>query len=262
MKFLFYLCLILLLSSCRKENNFADDITLNFSKDEKLTFQEFNDELGEIGTSLLYIGESKPQITIKYYRYILPPSLPRLKTRGHTDAYSIVRQRFEDCNQLLDKSFFKAEKIQIFETKETFYNLLNSKNLSISVREKDTIPLYKRNCKTTKIKNYKAFPVFIKNISTKVLKIPIDAQGVDLYISYNNQLRYIRNSTYVIRGSEAQPIRYFELKPDEILVYSYPYFKKGEKTKAKIKIGNAASKEFEMSIDENIIKKIPEGFIK
>lgn len=262
MKFLLYVCLILLLSSCRKQNNFADDITLNFPKGEKLTFQEFNDELGEIGTSLLYIGESKPQIPVKYYRYILPPSRPRLKIKGHTDAYSIVRQRFEDCNQLLDKSFFKAEKIQIFETKETFYNLLNSKNLSISVREKDTIPLYKRNCKTTKIKSYKAFPVFIKNISTKVLKIPIDAKGVDLYISYNNQFRYVRNSTYIIRGSEAEPIRYFELKPDEILVYSYPYFKKGEKTKAKIEFGNTPSKEFEMSIDKNIIKKLNVGFLE
>lgn len=147
--------------------------------------------------------------------------------------------------KLVQQSFFRPEKIKILETNEVFADPLNSKNLSILVREKDTIPLYKQYYKTNEIKKYKAFPVIIKNISTKILKIPTDAKSVDLWILNNTQFRYVRNSNYILRGSELQKISYFELKPDEILVYSCPYFKKGKNTKAKIEFGTAESKEFE-----------------
>ena len=255
----FFLILIVVLTSCKEEKTFADDIVLSFPKDEKLTFQEFNDDLSQIGTSLIYIGKSNPQIAVKYYKYILPPAP---KINENADEYSKAGKKFEDSIQLVHKSFFKAEKIQILKTTETFSDPLNNKNLSIFVREKDTIPLYKQNYETKKVKKYKAFPIFIKNISTKVLKIPIDAKNVDLFISNNNQFQYIRNSNYRFVGMGALTIPYFELKPDEILVYSCPYFKKGEKRKAKIMFNKAESKEFEMSIDKNIIKKLHEGFIE
>ncbi|SHF06637.1 hypothetical protein SAMN05444408_108101 [Chryseobacterium takakiae] len=41
----YFLLLIVLLTGCNGEKNFADNITLNFPKDEKLIFQEFNDDL-------------------------------------------------------------------------------------------------------------------------------------------------------------------------------------------------------------------------
>ena len=47
---------------------------------------------------------------------------------------------------------------------------------------------------------------------------------------------------------------YFELKPNEILVYAYPYFKKGKTHKAKVKFHDASSKEFDISIDYKIIE--------
>lgn len=63
---------ILILSNC-KEKTFAENIELIFPRNEKLTFQEFNEDLSQIGTSLIYIGENSPQIDVKYYKYILPP---------------------------------------------------------------------------------------------------------------------------------------------------------------------------------------------
>lgn len=246
----FLLVLIVLLISCKKEKTFADDIVLSFPKDEKVTFQEFNEDLTHQGTSLIYIGEIRPQIAVKYYKYIIPPN-------------SKTGKNFDDAIESAEQSFFRTEKIKILETNQDFGDLLNSKNLSILVREKDTIPLYKQYYKTNEIKKYKAFPVIIKNISTKILKIPTDAKNVNLWILNNTQFRYVRNSNYIFQGSELQKISYFELKPDEILIYSCPYFKKGEKRKAKIKFGTTESKEFEISVDENIIKKkLHEGFIE
>jgi len=255
----FLLILIVFLISCKEEKSFADDIVLNFPKDEKLTFQEFNNDLTHRGTSLIYIGEIRPQIAVKYYKYIIPPVTPY----NDDIQNSKTRKKFEDSIELAQQSFFRTEKIKILETNEVFADPLNSKNLSILVREKDTIPLYKQYYKTNEIKKYKAFPVIIKNISTKVLKIPTDPKSVDLWILNNTQFRYVRNSNYIFRGSELQKISYFELKPDEILIYSCPYFKKGEKRKAKIKFGTAESKEFEISVDENIIRKmLHEGFLE
>ena len=58
----------------------------------------------------------------------------------------------------------------------------------------------------------------------------------------------------MICGIETDFYSYFELKPNEILIYGFPYLEKGTKRKAKMKFYNASSKEFEISIDEKIIK--------
>ena len=54
---------------------------------------------------------------------------------------------------------------------------------------------------------------------------------------------------------------YFELKPNEILIYAYPFFKKGKIHKAKVKFYDASSKEFNISIDEEIIKNQYDRYI-
>ena len=139
-------------------------------------------------------------------------------------------------------------------TSDISFDLLSNKNLEIIVRENDTIPLYKKIMGTTDIKTYKAFPVFIKNISNKILKIPETLTTASLYFQNNEKkFQYLRNSNYMICGTRYEP-RYFELKPNEILIYAYPYLKKGKKRKAKINFYDASSKEFEISIDEKIIK--------
>ena len=60
---------------------------------------------------------------------------------------------------------------------------------------------------------------------------------------------YTRHEGY---GNENHP--FFEIKPNEILVYAIPYFKKGKTHKAKVKFYDASSKEFDISIDYKIIE--------
>lgn len=86
------------------------------------------------------------------------------------------------------------------------------------------------------------------------MRIPIEAQAVGLYVLNDKKFQYIRNSDYLICGMGSPKNPYFELKPNEILIYSFPHLKK-EKRKAKISFFKATSKEFENSIDEEIIKK-------
>lgn len=255
MKFLFYSLALLIFISCKKEKLFADDIVLSFPKGEKLNYQEFNEDGNQMGTSLLYIGKDTSTIDVKYYQYILPPPPPPPKITENAEEYMRTRKHFEDSINLVYKPFFNTEKIKILETKEELYDSLIDKKLSIIVKEKDTIPLYAINYNTEEIKKYKAFPVFIKNVSAETLKIPVEAKSVALYVLNDEKFQYIRNSDYLICGMGSPINPYFELKPNEILIYSFPHLKKGEKRKAKISFYRARSKEFEISINEEIIKK-------
>ncbi|OBW39803.1 hypothetical protein AB670_03846 [Chryseobacterium sp. MOF25P] len=249
------LILIVFLMSCKEEKSFADDIVLNFPKNEKLTFQNFNDDMNEMGTSLIYIGKDTSVINVKYYKYIFPPPPAPPKINENTEENIQVRKRFEDSINFIYRPFFNLEAIQIKETEEDLYETINNQTTQIIVKEKDTIPLYARNYETKEVKRYKAFPVFIKNISSKTLRIPIEAQAVGLYVLNDKKFQYIRNSDYLICGMGSPKNPYFELKPNEILIYSFPHLKKGKKRKAKISFFKATSKEFETSINEEIIKK-------
>ncbi|MGE6395663.1 hypothetical protein [Chryseobacterium scophthalmum] len=251
----FLLILIVFLISCKEEKSFADDIVLSFPKDEKLSFQNFNDDMNEMGTSLIYIGKTTSVINVKYYKYIFPPPPPPPKININTEEYIPTRKHIEDSINFIYKPFFNPEAIQIKETEEDLYETINNQTTQIIVKEKDTIPLYAKNYETEEVKKYKAFPVFIKNISSKTLRVPIEAQAVGLYVLNDKKFQYIRNSDYLICGMGSPKNPYFELKPNEILIYSFPHLKKGEKRKAKISFFKATSKEFEISIDEEIIKK-------
>lgn len=153
--------------------------------------------------------------------------------------------------------FFRTEEFPFLYSKNDDYvDSLSNKNLQMVVKENDTIPLYKENYDTNAIKKYSAFPVFIKNISDKILRIPTESKRTALYIYEDNLDRFYfaRNSNYMICGITGGIYSYIELKPNEILVYAYPYFKSGTKQKAKMKFYNASSKEFEISIDDTTIK--------
>ncbi|KFC24381.1 hypothetical protein [Chryseobacterium sp. FH1] len=144
----------------------------------------------------------------------------------------------------------------MYSKKDDFIDSLSNKNLQIIVKENDTIPLYKENYNTKAIKKYFSFPIFIKNISNKILRIPTESKSTALYIYEDSLDRFYfaRNSNYMICGMTGGIYSYIELKPNEILVYAYPYFKSGTKQKAKMKFYNASSKEFEISIDDKIIQ--------
>ena len=242
---------------CVKEKSFADDIVLSFPKNTEMKTQEFNEDGNEFGENLFYIGKIAKNIEVKYYESIIPEPPPPPRKNESKEKYLMRIKNEKESLFDLSNGCFKNEEIQIFETKEEFTDSLSNKNIEIIVKENDTIPLYKRDFNVKGIKKHYAFPVFIKNISNQILKIPIESKNAALYI-YDKELKrfsFVKNSNYNIFNCIEIPNNpYFELKPNEILVYAYPYFKKGKKQKAKMKFYNASSREFEISIDENIIK--------
>lgn len=255
-KILYSLLISFLLMSCSKEKTFADDIVLTFPKDTKMKTQEFNEDSNEGGENLIYIGKIKSNIDVKYYENLLSPPPPPPDKFELEKEYSSRIKKLEDSLLKEKNVFFRNEEFSFLYSKNNDSDSLSNKNLKIIVKKNDTIPLYKKDYDTKVIKKYYAFPVFIKNISTKVLRIPTESKSTALYVFDNDTKRFFftKNHNYWICGMGSDIYSYIELKPNEILIYSYPYFKSGTKQKAKIKFYNASSKEFEISIDENIIE--------
>ena len=256
MKTFYLLFISILIISCQ-EKTFADDITLVYPKNTKMKIQEFNEDGNLGGDNLIYVGKIIPNIDVKYYESILPPPPPPMKINEIDKIFNERIKKEIDSINLSQKPYFKRNLLKIHFSKEIEpYESLTNKNLEIIVKQKDTLPLYKQDYITHQFKTFKAFPVFIKNISNKTLKIPTESKGVAFY-AYDNERKnfyYLRNSNYKVFGLETYFYSYFELKANEILVYAYPYFKKGKTHKAKVKFYDASSKEFDISIDDNIIE--------
>lgn len=257
MKSFSFVLILLFLIGCKEGKTFADDIVLSFPKDEKMKVQEFNEDCNEAGENLLYIGKLNQNIEVKYYEAIFPPPPPPPLPTESEKNFSIRIKKEKDSLFQLKNPFFKNEEIPLlFSMNDNSVDSLSNKNLEIIVKENDTIPLYKQDYNTKAIKKHFAFPIFIKNISNKFLRIPTDSKSVALYLYEDNLERFYfaRNSNYMICGMSSDSYSYIELKPNEVLIYSYPYLKKGTKQKAKMKFYKAYSKEFQISIDEKILK--------
>ena len=256
MKTFYLLFISLFIISCQ-EKTFADDITLVYPKNTQMKIQEFNEDGNLGGDNLIYVGKIIPKIDVKYYESILPPPPPPRKFNKIDKSFNEIIKKEIDSIYLSQKPYFKRNLLKISLSKENEpYDSLTNKNLEIIVKQKDTIPIYKQDYISHQFKTFKAFPVFIKNISKKTLKIPTEATGVAFY-TFDNERKnfyYLRNSNYMICGTGINFYNYFELKPNEILVYAYPYFKKGKVHKAKVKFHDASSKEFDISIDDKIIE--------
>ena len=201
----FYLLLVSLLIISCKEKTFADDITLEFPKNTKMKIQEFNEDLDEFGTEIIYFGKHNKKIDVKYYENSCPPPIEINETEK---SYIHLLPYFRKQNLKQGETYYKEMSQE-----------LNSKNLEIIVKVNDTIPLYKNNGFKNKLKKYKAFPVFIKNISSKTLKIPVTTIFSFLFFkNENNKWQSVRNSRYMIEGYGNENHPFFELKPNEILV--------------------------------------------
>lgn len=261
------LFVLFLLIGC-KDKTFADDIVLNFPKETEMEIQEFNEDLDDIGSNLIYVGKQNPEIVVKYYKNILPSPEPLQKLNESNQDYKKRLKKTTDSIDFIMKNYFKTDLIKTFPfkreevtaiedeiiSKDIPTDMLSNKNIEIVVNEKITIPLYKKIMGTTDVKTYKAFPVFIKNISNNVLNIPSSSGFVQLYFQNNEKkFQYLRNSNYMICGTSREP-RYFEFKPNDVLIYAYPFLKNGTKKKVKINFFDATSKEFEISIDKKIIQ--------
>ena len=209
-----------------------------------MKIQEFNENLDEYGMEIVYFGVKNKKIDVRYYKHFYPNPINAIKKSD-----TLLLPYFRSRNLSQGETYYKDMSQE-----------LNSKNLEIVVKSNDTIPLYKNNVFENELKKYKAFPVFVKNISSKTVKIPTTTIFLFLFFkNQNNKWQSVRNSHYMIEGyGKIQP--FFELKPNEILVYAYHYFKKGKTHKAKVKFYDASSKEFDISIDDEIIKNQRESY--
>lgn len=242
----FLLILIIFLISCKEEKTFADDIVLSFPKDEKLTFQQFNEGIGESGSGIIYIGEGTKRIDVKYYKSLTPPPPPN-------PNYKITRQNLKLEKEL--SKYFHPDFDRIkFNDKAIEFDSLSENNIKLEFRIKDTIPKYAYNYETGNIKKYKAFPVFIKNISGRKLLFPELKNLVLVTRNSNNKWQIIWNDDAFICGDSRWQYRYWEFNPNEIMILSINYLNGKHKGKFKIWTGSFSSDEFTMNYDKQIVK--------
>ncbi|MBV8327108.1 hypothetical protein [Chryseobacterium sp.] len=242
MKKLFYLILILGLFSCKKEPSFADTITLHYKKNEKLSFQKFNEGIGESETGLIYIGKDPSNVEVKYYNSMVAPPPPPPGTE--------IKRNFN-----LHKEYFRPafERMKFSYTPVRF-DSLSEAHVKIIIKPKDTIPKYAYNSEIGVIKKYKAFPVFIKNISKRKLIFP-EFKNLPLAI-FNSQHKWqmIWNDNAFSCGAVWER-DYWEFEPDEIMIFSVNYLTGADRGKFKISFGGTASEPFMMNYDRNTVKE-------
>ena len=144
----FFLILIVFLISCKEEQSFADDIVLSFPKDEKLTFQKFNEGIGESGSGIIYIGKDTTKIDVKYNKSMIAPPEPN-------PNYIISADELQREKELLKYFHPTFDRIKFSETPIDFDSFSN-RNVKIEIKIQDTIPKYAYNYETGGIKKYKA----------------------------------------------------------------------------------------------------------
>ncbi|MCW3167836.1 hypothetical protein OMO38_04765 [Chryseobacterium sp. 09-1422] len=242
----FFLILTILFIGCKEEKTFADDIVLSFPKGENLTFQQFNEGIGENGTGIIYIGKDTSKINVQYFQSIIPaPPPPPGYEFGSVDIgkQKMMSSCFHDASNRIKDS-----------EKPVRFDSLSEKNVKIVAKIKDTIPKYAFNYDTQTLKKYKAFPIFIKNISGQKL-ILTEFKNLPLTVlNEKNKWQTIWNDNAFVCGNSRWQYRYWEFNPDEIMVLSVNYLTGKNRAKFKIWTGNSSSDEFTMNYDKQIVK--------
>lgn len=242
----FLLILTVLLIGCKKEKTFADYIVLSFPKDEKMTFQQFNEGIGESGTGIVYIGKDNANIEVTYFQSMIPapPPPPGYKI----DSVNIRNQK------IFSKYFHDEFDRMKYSEKPVRFDSLSENNVKIVAKIKNTIPKYAYNYDTETLKKYKAFPVFIKNISGRKL-ILTEFKNLPLTVlNDKNKWQMIWNDNIFICGDSRWQYHYWEFNPNEIMVLSVNYLTGKDQGKFKIWTGNSSSDEFTMNYDKQIVK--------
>ncbi len=241
------------LTSCKKESSFADDIELTFPKNDTLTYQKFNEGIDESGTSILYIGAEQKSIPIRYYQTTIePPPAP--------PDYKFSKEELE-LNEKRGKQmaniFYPKNDFVKYSDRSVGWDSLSSKNIEIVVKPNDTIPKYAYNFETETVKKYKAFPVFIKNISNKTLKLSINKSLGLVVRNLNKKWQLLWNDNAPLGCFEPfENHWYMELKPSEIMIYSINFLEGKDKADCKILLPfKLKSKTFQMNYDKSILKK-------
>ncbi len=252
MNYLRLLLIALLLVGCKKKT-FADEIVLTTNHKIKMKIQEFNEGIGEYGSSIIYIGKIQDSIPIKYYDSMFPPP-PAPPTIGHIKTQKEINDSII-FNRMRDKYFHSEFDRLKFSDKPVKFDSLTHDLLEIVVKPNDTIPNFVIDS-AINIKAYKSFPVFVKNISGKKLKMVVDSFRGFAILNENKKWQIIRNNSFYICGDAMYKHKYWVFNPSEIIVYAVNYFHGNQKAHFKIGLTPTFfSEECDGTIDPKIIKK-------
>lgn len=247
MKTFFYYLPVLLFLNCTKEKSFVDHSRLHYDTQEKLNFQKFNEDIDEAGSSIIYVGKDISDIDVKYYLGMTdpPPSPPG------SQMESIEKKNEEVLSTFFNTPF---ERIK-FAEKPIVFDSLSEQNIKIIYKINDTIPKYAYNLETGTVKKYKAFPVFLKNISSKKL-ILHEFKSLSLAV-LNDQQKWqiLSNNNALICGDSRWQYRYWEFNPNEIMILSVNFLEGKDKGKFKICFSDYCTEVFLMNYDKSIIEK-------
>ena len=109
-----------------------------------MKIQEFNEDLDEMGSEIIYIGNRKNNIDVKYYIGIIPPP-PKIKKKGESENdYKKRMQNENDSIHNIQKPYFRNQQIKLFYSKNIPVDSINNKTIEVIANINDTIPLYKK----------------------------------------------------------------------------------------------------------------------
>lgn len=210
-----------------------------------MAFQKFNEGIGESGTGIIYIGKDITNIKVKYYQSLIPapPPPPGYESDSHNRKQEIVSSYFHNNFSRMNDS-----------EKPISFDSLSENNVKIVIRTKDTIPKYAYNYDSQTIKKYKAFPVFIKNISGRKLLLTEFKNFPLTLFNDKNKWQMIWNDNAFICGDSRWRYHYWELNPNEIMVLSVNYLTGKDQGKFKVWTGNSFSDEFTMNYDKHVLR--------
>ncbi|MDV3560560.1 hypothetical protein CMU25_08500 [Elizabethkingia anophelis] len=260
MKVFLILSLSILFLQCKKEEKLSDGITFQYDKSLPMKYQEFDEGYGNMGGRILYYGHKPSKIPIKYYfSGIAPPPAPPYAKQDYKPTRKSLQR-----DSLIEK-YFKGHLDFDMDYKNTKYDSLNNKSFIVEARHKDTIPQYAIPLEENIIKSYYSFPVIIKNISTRDLRLNDYSMSITYEVlNYNKKWQIIFNydtTESCCFCGEAGPG--FLFKKEAYMIMSIPYLHGKFKTKMRIRFGYAFSNEFDASINPEIFKKQHEDiFIK
>ncbi len=251
MKALYIIFIAVLCLQCKKEEKISVGIVFQYDKSMPMKFQKFNEGENEQGGRVIYYGHPPPTVPVKYYfkGIAAPPPPPGYKA-SKPSSFDIQR------DSLIGKYFNGFLDIN-FDDKDPQDDSLNNKNFIVEARYTDTIPLYTIPVGKNTIKTYKAFPVFIKNISGKDLKIK-EHEMLPAYEILNQDKKWQVIFNYSTSDVSCFPEDWrfvFSFKNGFYMIMGIPFLHGSYKTKMRIRLGYAKSNEFDVSVDPGIFKK-------
>ncbi len=252
MKALYIIFIAVLCLQCKKEEKISDGIVFQYDKSMPMKFQEFNEGQDEYGGQVIYVGNKSPIIPIRYYLTGIAPPPPPVANDPHGKIYHETETKFNSIKQKYFNGYLPT-----FSAKSGIKeDSIGNQNVKIEANINDIIPLYSLP-DDINLKTYKAFPVFVKNISKKNLIIRSWDLGTQYEVlNLSKKWQIILNNNWFICGTGLNSnINYYSLKKGEIMIFGVPLLHGSYKTKMRIRLGYAKSNEFDVSVDPEIFKK-------